>query len=177
MSPRHILKRYVGSRESLSESRAAGRLGKRLHNADIWHPGRRSVAGGVSLGFFLAFIPLPVQMLIAAPLALLFRVNLPVALIAVWITNPITIAPLFIFAFKIGSWISGRDSENSPLTFEPSFDAIATTFGEIWLPLWIGCLVCGSAAAIVGNVAVRLLWRANLFYRRRQRRKKKLNPQ
>ena len=74
MSPRTILRRYLGDRESITKSRAAGWLGARLHDSEVWHLGRRSVAGGVSLGFFLAFIPLPIQMLVAAPLAILLMV-------------------------------------------------------------------------------------------------------
>ena len=173
MNPRQILKRYIGTRESIAQSRATGWIGKRLHDAEVWHLGRRSVAGGVGLGFFLAFMPIPVQMLIAAPLALLFRVNLPVTLVAVWITNPVTIAPLFIFAFKVGTWISGREAQVGAIEFEPSFDGMAAVFGEIWLPLWVGCFVCGLSAAAIGNVTVRWAWRALLLYRRRQQRRRR----
>ncbi|MGB1884808.1 MAG: DUF2062 domain-containing protein [Gammaproteobacteria bacterium] len=174
MSPRHFLKRYLGSPQSLQQGKSFGWLGARLHDPELWHLGRRSVAGGVSLGFFLAFIPLPIQMLIAAPLAFLFRVNLAVTMASVWITNPVTIAPMFLFAYKVGSWILGSDSMASSYDFEFSFAGVASVFGEIWQPLVLGCFICGLSAAAIGNVAVRWLWRAHLLYRRRQKRLRRL---
>lgn len=172
MSPRQFLRRYIGDRETLSQSRATSWLGKRLHDAEVWHLGRRSVAGGVGLGFFLAFVPLPIQMVIAAPLSLLLRVNLPVTMAALWITNPVTMAPMFLFAFKVGTWITAREAQIAAIDFEMSFEGMAAAFGEIWYPLIVGCLFCGVSAAAVGNLSVRWLWRAHLLYKRRQRRRR-----
>jgi uncharacterized protein len=170
MSPRHILRRYLGDRETITQSRVTGWLGTRLHDSEVWHLGRRSVAGGVGLGFFLAFIPLPIQMLIAAPLALTFRVNLPVTMASVWITNPFTFAPMFLFAYKVGEWITGFESDVEAIAFNASFSGIIDIVGEIWLPLGVGCLICGCSAAAIGNVSVRWMWRAYLLNRRRRRR-------
>ncbi|MEQ8232501.1 MAG: DUF2062 domain-containing protein [Gammaproteobacteria bacterium] len=172
MSPRHLLKRYLVSRENFAHARGLGWLGTRLHDPELWHLGRRSVAGGVGLGFFLAFIPLPVQMLIGGVLAFLFRVNLPVTMAAIWLTNPLTMAPMFLFAYKVGSWISGYTHANAPAPghFEPSFSGVIATFGDIWQPLLLGCFVCGLSAAAIGNLAVRWLWRGYLLYRRREKR-------
>ena len=172
MSPRTILRRYLGDRESITKSRAAGWLGARLHDSEVWHLGRRSVAGGVSLGFFLAFIPLPIQMLVAAPLALTFRVNLPVTMVSLWITNPFTFAPMYLFAYKVGEWITGFPSEVGALAFPGSFSGLIDILGEIWLPLCVGCLICGCSTAAIGNVSVRWMWRAYLLNRRRSRRLK-----
>ena len=177
MSPREILKRYLGDPQAMAKKKSHGWLGQRLHDPDLWHLGRRSVAGGVSLGFFLAFIPLPIQMLIAAPLAILFRVNLAVTMASVWITNPITVAPMFVFAFKVGSWILGADNVAAEADFEFSVEGLSSVFGEIWQPLLLGCFICGLSTAAVGNVAVRWLWRAHLLYRRRARRKARLRNQ
>lgn len=173
MSPRHLLRRYLGDRDSLKKSRATRWLGTRLHDSEVWHLGRRSVAGGVGLGFFLGFIPLPIQMLIAAPLALVLRVNLPVTLAAVWITNPITFAPMFLFAYKVGTWITGANSTVGALSFEASFAGITGVLGQIWWPLGVGCFVCGLSAAAIGNLTVRWLWRGYLLYKRRQRREQR----
>ena len=174
MSPRTFLKRYLGDRSTLTKTRGIGWLGERLYDAEVWHLGRRSVAGGVGLGFFLAFIPLPIQMLIAAPLSLLFRVNLPVTMAALWLTNPLTMAPMFYFAFKVGSWLTDRGDALNEINFVASFDGMSAMFGEIWLPLIVGCLVCGISAAAVGNLSVRWLWRAHLLSRRRRRRRQAL---
>lgn len=171
MSPRHLLRRYLGRRDQLLRTRTLGWLGDRLHDPELWHLGRRSVAGGVGLGCFLAFVPLPIQMAIGALLALLMRVNLPVTIAAIWITNPLTMGPIFLFAFKVGAWITGRESHLTAITFEPSFSGILTTFNEIWVQLAVGCFVCGVSLGAIGNLSVRWLWRAHLLYKRRQRRR------
>lgn len=171
MSPKRLLHRYFGNHELMTKARGSGWLGQRLHDPRIWHLGRNSVDGGVSPGFFLAFIPLPIQMLIAAPIALMLRVNLPVTLASIWITNPITFAPMLLFAYNVGTWLTATDSTGLAAGFDPSIAGALDTFGEIWLPLSVGCLVCGLSAAAIGNLAVRWTWRAYLSYRWLQRRK------
>ncbi|MGR8922071.1 MAG: DUF2062 domain-containing protein, partial [Gammaproteobacteria bacterium] len=113
-------------------------------------------------------------MIVAAPLSLLFRVNLPVTIACVWVTNPLTMAPMFIFAYRIGSWITGDGARLDGVVFEPSFQSVSAVFGEIWWPLAVGCAFCGVCAAAVGNVTVRWLWRGYVLYRRRQRRRERL---
>ena len=173
MSPRHIIKRFLGDHESIKQSRVAGWLGERLHDPELWHLGRRSVAGGVGLGFFLAFIPIPVQMFIGTLLAFVMRVNLPVTMAAIWLTNPLTMAPMFLFAFKVGAWITGRESQIGAVAFDPSFSGVIAAFGDIWVQLLVGCFVCGLSASAIGNLAVRWAWRAYLLYKRRQRRQRR----
>jgi uncharacterized protein (DUF2062 family) len=167
---RRLLARFGVDRESIIKTRGVGWLGQRLNDPEIWHLGRRSVAGGASLGLFLAFIPLPVQMLIAAPTAIALRVNLTVTIACVWITNPLTMAPIFLFAFKIGTWLMGAETNPGTGEFEISFASMTAVFREIWKPLIIGCFVCGLSASAVGNLAVRWLWRLQLIYRRNKRR-------
>ncbi len=146
-----------------------GWLGRRLHDPDLWHFGRRSVAGGVGLGLFLSFIPIPIQMALAVPFAIVMRVNLPVTFVAIWATNPITFAPMFIFAFKVGAWVTGYESTHGRIPFVATFEGVAATLHEIWYPLIVGCFICGLSAGAIGNVAVRWIWRFYLVYLRRKR--------
>ena len=62
-----------------------GWIDNRLYGHDVWVFKRHSVAGGLGLGVALAFVPLPIQMLLCLPFALFFKVNLPVALASVWL--------------------------------------------------------------------------------------------
>ena len=171
MDIRRLLQKFGVDRDSITKTKGIGWLGQRLNYPEIWHFGRRSVAGGVSLGLFLAFIPLPVQMLIAAPTAIFLRVNLAVTIACVWITNPLTMAPIFLFAFKIGTWFMGAEVNHSITEFEISFPSMTAVFREIWKPLIIGCFLCGLSASAIGNLAVRWLWRFQLIYRRKKRRR------
>lgn len=171
MSPRHLIQRYLGNRRIITNARIPSWLANRLHDTEVWHLGRRSVARGVSLGFFLAFIPLPIQMLIAAPLALVLRTNLPVTLAALWISNPITVAPMLLLAYRVGGWVIGADinHDRGHAISESSISGVIASLGEIWLPLCVGCLICGAIAAALGNVVVRWVWRAYLLKQRRRR--------
>lgn len=173
MGPKKFLRRYFDGRDTSASLRKFGWLGEGIHSRELWHFSRRSVAGGVSLGFFLAFIPIPIQMLLAVPASVLAKVNLPVTMLALWISNPLTMAPLFIFAYKVGAWTTNQSGALSTLAFEPTFSGLAEKLNEIWLPLFVGCLICGGIAAIIGNYLVRWLWLIFLLRSKRKNRQRR----
>ena len=53
-----------------------------------------------------ALLPLPIQTLLALLTAVLFRANLPVTIVAVWISNPLTMIPLYGTGFLIGAYLT-----------------------------------------------------------------------
>ena len=64
----------------------------------------KSIAGGFGLGTFVAFTPtMGIQLILAALVATLFRTNRAAALIPVWITNPLTVAPIYTFNYWVGT--------------------------------------------------------------------------
>ncbi|MEL0049239.1 MAG: DUF2062 domain-containing protein, partial [Gammaproteobacteria bacterium] len=75
---RERLRTLVPSREKLREISALRPVAHLLHRSELWHLNRRSVSGAAFVGLFSAFIPLPSQMLLAALIAVVFRVNLPI---------------------------------------------------------------------------------------------------
>ncbi|NIQ12825.1 MAG: DUF2062 domain-containing protein, partial [Gammaproteobacteria bacterium] len=79
-----------------------------------------------SIGLFVAFLPIPFQMLVAAVLAILFRVNLPISVALVWISNPLTMAPMFYFCYWLGSKLLSLPPQD--ITFELSIEWMQTTF-------------------------------------------------
>jgi len=179
MSPKQKLRRYFSNRDAILNSRVGGWLGKHLHDPEIWHFGRRSVAGGVGVGFFLAFVPLPMHMVMALLLSLLWRINLPVTVAAVWIANPVTVAPMFMFALKVGGIVTAHEVQFSELHFDATWANLSAMFSQLWLPLVVGCFLCGVSAGAIGNFAVRWLWRFHLLRRlhqRRQRRRARTTP-
>ena len=130
---------------------------------------------------FGGLIPGPVQMLTAAVLAIVFRVNLPVAVFATLYTNPITWGPLILAAYAIGSWVTGGNGtpaaelefdwrSQSWLDFLPAFWDWLMGLGETFL---IGNLILASTLAVLGYVAVQLGWRLYIlaYLRRREARR------
>lgn len=149
-------------------------FGALIHDPNLWHMNRRSVAGAFAVGLFCAFLPpLVPQMIVAAAIAIFARVNLPISVMLVWITNPLTWGPIYFFAYKLGVKILGLTSQ------VPSFHATLEWFMEevmfIWKPLLVGGLVMGVVSAIAGYFAIRLLWRLHLIRRYRLRRHSRQN--
>ncbi|GIX22767.1 MAG: hypothetical protein KatS3mg121_1550 [Gammaproteobacteria bacterium] len=167
--PRHWLKRRLPTPESVRNSRALRVLGTLLHDPNLWHLNRRAVAGGLAVGLFFAFVPLPLQMVQAALVAVLLRVNLPIAVTAIWVTNPFTIPPLFYLAYRFGAWLLGTPPVARPEHFSVSW--ALQELGQNWQPLLLGSLLFGLFAAAGGWALVHLLWRLHIVQALRRRRR------
>lgn len=143
-------------------------MGSWLHDPNIWHLSRHSVAKAFVIGFFWMSIPMPSQMIAAALCAIAFRANLALSVVLVWISNPITMGPIFYFNYKVGSVILGDQPEQLP-HFEISWQWITTTLGDLWLPLYLGSLVVGITLAVVSYFTIHLVWRLHVIDRWKKR--------
>jgi len=171
--PKKLIQRMTPSREVIRNHKYLKIFGTLLHDPNLWHINRRSSAGAFSVGLFMAFVPVPFQMILAAGAAILFRVNLPLSIALVWITNPLTMPPIFLFAYWVGTWIIGVPPGAEHFQFSLEWLQNGGLHG-VWAPFLLGCLVCGAISALVGYVTVRGLWRllAIRQWRRRQRQRK-----
>jgi len=169
--PKKFFRRYLPSHSDLKRQTSLRlALGDLLHDPNLWHLNRRSVSGGFAIGLFLAWIPLPVQMPLAGLAALYFRVNLPLSVVLVWVSNPLTWGPMFWFAWKVGSVLLGI--EHVPQQFEATLEWFTTGLARIWLPLTVGSLLLGALSSLGGYLLCRVAWRYHVIrhlWRRRQR--------
>lgn len=166
--PKKLIKRFTPDHETVRNHKHLRIFGKLLHDANLWHLNRRSVSGAFFWGLFWAFIPMPMQMLAAAASAILCRVNLPISVALVWLTNPLTMPPIFYFTYLVGTKVLAQ-----PVTvtdFEPSMAWFESVLGQIWEPLLVGSVLCGLVAAVLGYVGMRGFWRWHVLrqYRTRQ---------
>jgi len=161
-----FLQRYLPPMAQIKSHPNLPFLGKQLHDPNWWHFNRKSVAGGTAIGLFSAFIPIPVQMVLAALLAMLFRVNLPLAVALVWITNPITTAPIFYGAYLLGSMLLKMPSQ--PLELQFSSQGILA----ILPPFLLGCMVLSTVSALIGYGLIKGLWRLQINHLWRDRGKR-----
>jgi uncharacterized protein len=177
--PRKFFRKYLPSHEAVKQNRHVARFGSFLHHPNLWHLNRHSVAGGVAIGLFSGLVPGPFQMLAAAILCILVKVNLPVALFTTLYTNPVTIGPLYLLAYQIGRFIVGVGGDGA-VNPAPDMDwshlgAWLAAFGEWMLslgkPLGIGLIALAVGLAALGYVLVQAGWRAHviLAWRRRAR--------
>lgn len=167
--PRRFFKKFAFKRHEIAERWFMTPFRHLLHDHRLWGIRRKTVVPAFSLGLAIAFVPFPGHLVYAALLALFLRINVPVAAVATFLTNPLTMGPLFFGAYLLGSALLGIEPQ--PFAFEMSFDWVRTVFTTIWLPLSLGCILLGSAAAVIGYVALDAAWRYHLFdYKSRKRK-------
>jgi len=158
--PKKIIKKFMPDPEKLKEQKSLQFLGDRLHDPNLWHLNRRSVSLAFAVGLFAAWIPTPGQMAIAAVAAFYFRANLPISVALVWLTNPLTMPPMFYFAYVVGLKSLGR---GAPATdFEFSVENIMSSLGEFGGPFLFGCLILGALCSATGYFGIRLFWRYHI---------------
>lgn len=169
--PKQFFKRYMPNVQTIRDHPRLQFLGTLLHDPRLWHLHRRPIAGGVAVGLFCAFIPLPMQMLFAAIIAIYFRVNLPLAVSLIWLTNPITIPPVFYLLYAFGSLLLGRPPRD--LNFEFSTDWLMEVLHHIWQPILLGIVIAAPLAALLGYWLVCVLWRYHVISAWRKRHQKR----
>jgi uncharacterized protein len=177
---RKYLRRVLPSYETVRNNHHIARFGDRLQHHNLWHLHRRSVAGGVAAGMFAGLIPgsNPVQFTAGAILALIFKVNLPVAVLVTLYSNPFTIVPLYYMAFKLGQLVMLQGGSALP-AFPAGFGGIGLLerLSEAfhWLlsvgkPLLIGIPLLALVLALIGYFVTDWAWRLGVMWQWRQRR-------
>jgi uncharacterized protein (DUF2062 family) len=176
--PRKHFRKFLPSHESVHGNKHLRLFQPLLKHPNLWHLNRHSVAGGVAAGLFGGLIPGPLQLFTAAILAIIFRVNLPVAVVTTLYTNPITWGPLILTAYAIGSWVTGGNGVPAArmdfdwawqnwMAFLPAFWTWLLSLGTTFL---IGNLILASGLAVVGYISVQLAWRLYILAYLRRRR-------
>ena len=172
-----LIKKFLPHPGTITQNRWIKVLGPRLQDPGLWHINRRSFSGAIAVGVFCAFMPIPFQMLLAAIAAVAFRVNILIAVPLVWISNPITIPPMFYFCYSAGAWILGTETQD--FMFELSLDWLLSEILHIWQPLLLGSLVVATISSIGSLIVAQLFWRYHIWTRikNRRKRRRKTKPQ
>lgn len=151
--PKKKLKKILPTHEKIKEQKFLKFLGSWMHKQEIWSLKRSRIIKGVIIGIFAACLPMPFQMVLAAIVAIIFHANLPISVALVWISNPITMPPLFYFEYQIGNLIIQPEN---PVEFD--FESMYDNFGQIALSLWTGAVFVGVFSAIICALVVNFLW-------------------
>lgn len=166
---RKILRRYLPGHEAIRDSRWLRPFAGSLLHPELWHLTRHSAAGAVATGLACGLIPGPFQMLGAALVALVLRVNLPLALFVTLYTNPLTIVPLYLAAFELGRLALGATDARfvaPPELVWPEMgdwlSSLVAWAAGLGKPLGLGLVLLAAMLALSGWIAVHLLWRLHL---------------
>lgn len=166
--PKKFIKRYLPTPEKMQAMESLHFLGDIRHEPNLWHINRHSVARAFLIGVWFCFIPMPFQMLAAGFVAIWFNANLPLSVILVWISNPITMPPIFYFNYKVGAWVLSRPVLD--FHFELSWAWISERLLDIGIPLYLGSLIVATVSACLAYLTIQLLWRRKIRAEWRARR-------
>ena len=161
--PKRLIQRWLPDPATLKEHKHLRLFGKLLLDANLWHLNRRSAAGAFAVGLFMAWVPLPCQMLLAA-----CRVNLPLSVALVWLSNPFTMPPLFYSAYLTGCQLLGQSSQHIEIEFTWAW--LVSVFETVAPPLLLGSLVLALLSSLIGYALIRTCWRISTV-RQWQKRK------
>lgn len=175
---RHWLRKKLPDHQAVLGNRWLRPFSNALLHPRLWHLNRHSAAGAVAAGLFCGLIPGPLQMPGAALCALVFRINLPLALFTTLYTNPLTIVPLYMVAYQIGLIVTGESATfiaPPELIWSDPWGTCLSLFH--WTighgtPLAIGLPLLATGLALAGYYLVKTGWRIylTLAWRKRQKR-------
>jgi uncharacterized protein (DUF2062 family) len=81
----------------------------------------------------------------------------PLSIGIVWISNPVTMAPIMYFNYRFGTFLLGQP--NTVREIHISLTWLSQQFALIWQPLLLGSLILGISLGLIGFILVRLYWR------------------
>jgi uncharacterized protein (DUF2062 family) len=168
--PRKFLKKFMPDPREIKNNKTLRIFGSLLHDPNLWHMSRRSVAGAFAVGLFFAWWPVPLQMLLAAGGAIMLRTNLPISVALVWITNPVTMAPMFYGAYVVGTWIVGTPEMSFEM--ELSIEWMMNEMLAIWKPFLTGCLTLGVVSSALGYFGINYIWQYSVLKKLREKKKR-----
>ncbi len=134
-----------------------------------------SIARGTALGLWISFTPtVGIQMFLVTAIGIPLKANLPIAIALVWLSNPVTIIPLYYSYYWLGAVLLGEGArgygELTEVLLRPIraiedgstgfLDSLGLLGGEVLVPLMVGSVVVATALAIPGyHVALRMATR------------------
>ncbi|MET0210705.1 MAG: DUF2062 domain-containing protein [Burkholderiaceae bacterium] len=168
--------------EALEQTPGLKWLGQYLKGRPwLWVAHRRRVALGAGLGLAVGVIPLPTQMLLAAVVAIGCRANVAAAIAATWLTNPLTLVPIWTLAIFLGRQVLGVHGPiSAPQELaldwgEPSswWPALSEWLSQLGAPLLVGLPCAGAVLGLTLYVVVYVGWWWAIRYERRRRLKER----
>jgi uncharacterized protein (DUF2062 family) len=165
--PRKVIKKFLPEHRTLVESRWLRPFRALLHDPALIVPHRRGVARGFAVGLFWAFMPVPGQSIFAAVCSVWLRVNVVVAMVTTWITNPFTAVPFVLTAHWIGALIIGPHAAPPPETVALgsvdlfSLEALREGWRELrqlGAEFLLGSMVLATVSAALGFAALNWFW-------------------
>jgi uncharacterized protein (DUF2062 family) len=161
---RSSLQRAIPTRESLAQHQWLRPIAHHVLDPKLWRLKHESVARGVAIGTFWAFVIPLGQTFAAAAHCIWWRGNIPAAAVMTMLTNPLTFGFWLWLAYQVGSIAMGIpvDAATSSNT------GWANSLENVGAPVLLGMGIFAVAGAALAYVLLKLSWRLRVAIRRRQ---------
>jgi uncharacterized protein (DUF2062 family) len=156
------LKKTLPTRESLSQHTWLRPVAHHLLQPHLWRLQHESVARGVAIGTFWAFVIPLGQTFFAAAHCTWWRGNIPAAAVMTMLTNPLTFGFWLWLAYPVGNLFLGAPPPAQPLP-ESSW---ANIFHDVGGPVLLGMGIFGVGGGALAYILVKLGWRLRVVFRR-----------
>lgn len=160
------LNKVIPNRDALSAHPWLQPVASRLLHPQLWRLQHESVARGVAVGTFWAFVIPFAQIVAAAAHCTLWRANIPAAALMTMVTNPLTIGFWLWLAYQLGALVLGEPI--GPAT--PIGNSAMSWIEEFGWPTVLGMGMFAVGGAALGYLGVKLVWRLRILLKRRARR-------
>lgn len=154
--------RYLKHPRKLRERPVMRWFARHFLDKRVWKPTQHTLSGGVAVGLFVTLQLLPVQMPAATILAAIFRVNIPVAIVLCWLSNPFTFPVIGWLEYVVGKWFLALYT-HVPTTPFPKH--LPDSMVDAWMVLkehapvmLVGGVILGAAMSVLGYVLTWGMW-------------------
>ncbi|HUN71686.1 MAG TPA: DUF2062 domain-containing protein, partial [Steroidobacteraceae bacterium] len=89
--PRRVLKKLLPTPAQLQSHWLLRHFGERMLDPRLWALHRRAITGAFGVGIAICFIPLPVHLVVAVLIAIVWRLNVPAIYGTTLLVNPLTV--------------------------------------------------------------------------------------
>jgi hypothetical protein len=165
--PRRLLKRIFPAPDTLHGRWFLRPFGQRLADPLLWTLHRRGVTHAFGVGLAICFVPLPVHVLLATSVAVMWRLNIPVAVGTTFALNPFTAVPAYYLAYHVGAALLHTPPQH--FHFVASWHWFRHGLEPVWQPFIAGCICCGLIAGLLGWLSLEIVWRWQVTSRYRAR--------
>lgn len=152
------LRAHIPTREQIVGNRWLRWLAPYLGHPKLWHWSRRGVALGVAIGVFFGLLIPVAQIPLAATVEVVMRANLPAAAASTQVTNPVTFAPVYYAAYRVGAWVTGEPANVTPPSAAARNDAadisILQLIAPLGLPLIVGMAITATLAGLMSYLLI-----------------------
>ena len=152
----------IPNRASLAQHAWLQPIAHHLLNPQLWRLQHESVARGVAIGTFWAFVIPLGQTFVAAAHCIWWRGNIPAAAVMTMLTNPLTFGFWLWLAYPVGHWVLGAPVSSVVLS-EASWSASLQNVGG---PVLMGMGIFGVGGAALGYLLVKVGWRLRVLVKR-----------